>query len=256
MAQHAMQQLALRTSVGRCNVAVCTINAADQRTMLRAATPHPRKVELRLLETAFRLHFQIEATSNPDFAWHVSLSWPLGFADVLLPSERAWWPSGECCQPSARNALHNCCTESACREPYTEVLTFRQPNLEGVRSRSVALQVPLWESPSRGMPPKSTVRWPLSPMEARRVAAVGLPLALISAILTWGVTNAVLPDAPDLDAVEFFAGCESWSNALRQDGLNVCPSFQPATCLPAAGSGGRKRLPVSCAGCRFLSERH
>ncbi len=77
-------------------------------------------------------------------------------------------------------------------------------------------------SPPR-MAPQATTAWPLSPIEARRVAAVGLPLKLIKAILIWGLVNNVLPGSPDLDAVEFFAGCESWSNALRATGLNVYP---------------------------------
>lgn len=61
----------------------------------------------------------------------------------------------------------------------------------------------------------------LSQMELKRLTAVGLPTMFICAVFAWAAKSGILQGPPDLNGIEFFAGCESFSNACRARGMNM-----------------------------------
>jgi hypothetical protein len=65
----------------------------------------------------------------------------------------------------------------------------------------------------------------LTPVQLRRLAALGLPVLFVVAVWSWAAQLGV-GNNPDLNGVEYFAGCESFSNACRDRGMVMsCPQL-------------------------------
>jgi hypothetical protein len=60
----------------------------------------------------------------------------------------------------------------------------------------------------------------LPPRVRRRMEAVGLPVGLLLAVVAYLGSQGELVQ-PTYDAIEFFAGVASWTNALASGGLNT-----------------------------------
>ena len=60
----------------------------------------------------------------------------------------------------------------------------------------------------------------LPPIALRRMQAIGLPLALIISVWIYGHHIGVAADR-NLNGIEYFSGCESFSDACRRAGMQM-----------------------------------